>query len=199
LSHQPPRTVALVCHPSTPTTVVHVIDVGVTSLPDGSVRLRYFLDGEIERIVLPPRGAAQRAERLWQHTCFEAFLARSDARAYCELNFSPSGEWAAYGFSAYRDGMSLLSLDHGPEIAVSTSDDRLALEATVGPDIMLALPGTASLHLALSAVIEEERGRLSYWALAHPAERPDFHHPGGFVLPLDRADYDGEPATGGDG
>ena len=95
MSHQPPRTVEIVCHPATPTPVVHRIDVAVGTMPDGALRLRYFLDGEIERIALPRRVASRRADRLWQHTCFEAFIARRDARAYCELNFSPSGEWAA--------------------------------------------------------------------------------------------------------
>lgn len=173
------------CHPATPTTAVRRIDVGVGLLHDGALRLRYFLDGEIERIALPPRGIARRAERLWQHTCFEAFVARRDARAYCELNFSPSEEWSAFGFSAYREGMSQILLQRDPSIAVSVSEDRLALEAVVGPEILLALPGASSLRLALSAVVEETDGRLSYWALAHPAERPDFHHRDGFVLPLE--------------
>src|SRR3546814_3736372 len=31
--------------------------------------------------------------------------------------------------------------------------------------------------LALSAVIEELDGTKSYWALAHPPGKPDFHHP----------------------
>ena len=32
-------------------------------------------------------------------------------------------------------------------------------------------------RIGLSAVIETTDGALSYWALAHPAEKPDFHHP----------------------
>jgi len=196
MSHQPPRTVEIVCHPATPTAVVRRIDVGVGMMADGALRLRYFLDGDIERIALPPRGVARRADRLWQHTCFEAFVARRDARAYCELNFSPSEEWAAYGFSAYREGMSPLSLQRDPAIAVSISEDRLALEAVVGPEVLLALPGASALRLALSAVVEETDGHLSYWALAHPAERPDFHHRDGFVLALEPPEIDGPFASG---
>jgi hypothetical protein len=190
MSHQPPRTVEIICHPATPTPVVRRIDVAIGTLPDGALRLRYFLDGEIERIALPRHAAPRRADRLWQHTCFEAFVARRDARAYCELNFSPSGEWAAFGFSAYRDGMAPIPLQREPTIAVSLSEDRLALEATVGPEILLALPGASSLRLALSAVVEETDGRVSYWALVHPADRPDFHHRDGFVLPLEPPDVD---------
>jgi hypothetical protein len=33
-------------------------------------------------------------------------------------------------------------------------------------------------------VIEEGDGVLSYWALRHPAARPDFHHPEGFALEI---------------
>jgi len=36
----------------------------------------------------------------------------------------------------------------------------------------------------LSAVIEATDGSLSYWALEHPADKPDFHHPDSFALEL---------------
>jgi hypothetical protein len=40
------------------------------------------------------------------------------------------------------------------------------------------------LRVGLSAVIEANDGTLSYWALKHPAAKPDFHHPDSFVLEL---------------
>jgi len=40
------------------------------------------------------------------------------------------------------------------------------------------------LKLALSAVVEDDSGRLAYWALKHAPGKPDFHHPDGFVLEL---------------
>jgi len=46
-------------------------------------------------------------------------------------------------------------------------------------------PGAAALRLGASAVLETRDGVLSYWALAHPAARPDFHAAGGFTLRLD--------------
>jgi hypothetical protein len=42
-------------------------------------------------------------------------------------------------------------------------------------------------RLGLSAVIEEANGRKSYWALAHPPGKPDFHHSDCFVLELPAA------------
>jgi hypothetical protein len=41
------------------------------------------------------------------------------------------------------------------------------------------------LQLAFSAIIEDDQGVLSYWALTHPPGRPDFHHPDAFALELE--------------
>jgi len=57
---------------------------------------------------------------------------------------------------------------------------------------VIANPGTARENfelwsLAVSAVVEDRDGVLSYWALRHPPGEPDFHHPGAFTLQLDEA------------
>jgi hypothetical protein len=36
----------------------------------------------------------------------------------------------------------------------------------------------------LSAVIEAADGTISYWALKHPSDRPDFHHADSFAIQL---------------
>jgi hypothetical protein len=38
------------------------------------------------------------------------------------------------------------------------------------------LPSGAARQLGVAAMIEETNGRRSYWALAHPPGKPDFHH-----------------------
>jgi hypothetical protein len=38
--------------------------------------------------------------------------------------------------------------------------------------------------MEVSAVIEENSGAKSYWALKHPPGKPDFHHADGFDLTL---------------
>jgi len=42
-------------------------------------------------------------------------------------------------------------------------------------------------HVGLSTIVEENNGRISYWALAHPPGKPDFHHPDCFRLELPAA------------
>jgi hypothetical protein len=51
-------------------------------------------------------------------------------------------------------------------------------------DFDLAPFADTSLTLGLSAVIEEKDGTKSYWALAHPPGKPDFHHKDCFALTL---------------
>jgi hypothetical protein len=119
----------------------------------------------------PPPAAPRFADGLWQHTCFEVFVARPGMPGYLEFNLSPSGEWAAYAFSSYRQGMTRL----GTPIRIDFSEGILKAEIPLerGP-----------WRIGLSAVIEEEGGALSCWALAHPPGRPDFHHRDGFALEL---------------
>jgi hypothetical protein len=45
--------------------------------------------------------------------------------------------------------------------------------------------GDEKVVLGLSAVIEDESGALSYWALRHVPGKPDFHHPQAFAMELD--------------
>ena len=48
-----------------------------------------------------------------------------------------------------------------------------------------ALPDLAtatSVRAGVSAVVESEDGSLSWWALAHAGDKPDFHDPSTFVL-----------------
>lgn len=181
------RCVELIRHPGSASAgVVRRVYVEISSVQDSGLRLRYFVDGDVRRMRVPPPSPAQAADGLWRHTCFEAFVAGQGSTAYCEFNFSPSGEWAMYGFTRYREGMAPLGRALPPRLAASVADDRLALEAVVPRETLLGLPGGPMLRLGLAAVIERSDGGLSYWALAHPGDRPDFHDPAGFVLEVER-------------
>ena len=68
----------------------------------GPLSVVYTVEGNLEKLLIPERRQPRIAERLWQHTCCEMFVARKGAAAYHEFNFSPSGEWAAYAFADYR-------------------------------------------------------------------------------------------------
>ena len=177
-----PQTVALACHPSSPSTAVRGIDASARIGGAGKLAVTFALDADMSHVVLPRTRTPARADELWRHTCFEVFVALPDSDAYCELNFSPSGEWAMYGFVGYRRGMTPIDVRRAPRVAVRPTSRGLVLEAvTYLEDLPTPQPGSP-LRAGAAAVIEEKDGRLSYWALAHPSALPDFHHRLGFVL-----------------
>lgn len=166
----------LLCHASTPAPFVRSLRVQ-KNLRDGRMTLRYDLEGDIARLRIPAEGACVRRDELWKHTCFEAFLKPVDRPGYFEINLAPSGDWAAYRFSAYRDGMTVARFEP-PSIRCTRAPSHLQVTASFDmPDVR---PG--HVRLAIAAVIEDHEGHLSYWALAHPPGKPDFHHDDGFVL-----------------
>jgi hypothetical protein len=115
---------------------------------------------------------------LWRHSCCEAFVRARGARAYHELNFSPSGQWACYAFSGERQRDVGYQPVASPSIDCRRKADAFLLTAAV-PDALMP-PGEA-LEFGLAVVAESAAGTLAYWALAHPAARPDFHHPDAFA------------------
>ena len=156
----------------------------MTRTPDGGIAVSYVVTGELDRVRVPAPRAPRFADELWRHTCLELFVKEARADAYREFNFSPSGEWAAYAFERYRERNGA-DTPVEPRFAVQRDGRKLELNAVVPAGDRY--PADAALSLGLSAVIEETDGTLSYWALKHPAPRPDFHHAAAFALRLDGA------------
>ena len=71
-----------------------------------------------------------------------------------------------------------------PHIAVSSTSSRLELDALIRLDRLSAVHPRAVLRIGLSAVIEASDRTLSYWALRHPTDKPDFHNADSFALLL---------------
>lgn len=170
-------------HPSLDAPPGLKIDAGIELLPDGSLHLGFVLHGEasqLDRVLLPEPSAAIRVDGLWQHTCCEAFIGLSGQSGYREFNFSPSSAWAAYAFTDYRQA-AVMPLGPVPPIAFLRSEGALTLATTLAPGW---LPKSRPLCLGLCAVVELVDGTRSYWALAHSAAQPDFHHRDSFTLTL---------------
>ena len=173
----------LVPHPSTPpadpsfkvwANVNHASSLSSVA----TTNIWFGVGAPAERFVIPEAGEPGRRDELWRTTCFEAFLRAEGDEAYREWNFAPSGGWAAYDFSAYREGMMEAEVA-APYLRMEDNMTWFAIGATIAVD--------AERHwqLGLSAVLEEKDGTKSYWALAHcNNEKPDFHLPDCFTAKL---------------
>jgi hypothetical protein len=147
------------------------------------ITLEYSLAGDLASTAIARRAPSARAERLWEHTCFEAFIAPTAGARYYELNFSPSTEWAAYAFDGYRQGMRPLELAVPPTVRVAETKNELRVTAGIELDVLAEAPWP--WRIGLTAVVEDHAGRRAYYALEHPRDKPDFHDAAGFALLLD--------------
>lgn len=134
--------------------------------------LQYSLFGEMSQVRWPESVDRERTEGLWKHTCLEAFV--RTPTGYCEFNLAPSGQWASYRFDGYRKGMTL-----APETVRLIVNDGRADYLDIGA--LFDLPPGADL-MGISAVIEDVKGGLTYYAFHHAPGKPDFHHPDSFAL-----------------
>lgn len=175
-------TLRLIAHPDA---APHPFALDAEAVVSGprQLLLSYELRGPIDTVVIPPPAAgADRRDGLWQSTCFEAFI-RGRGDRYLELNLSPSTAWAAYAFAFYRGDPAPPPIAR-PAIAIEQEAGLLRLSAAIDLAAVDLLEGQDRWKLNLSAVIETIDGARSYWALRHPPEKPDFHHPDCFALEL---------------
>jgi hypothetical protein len=156
---------------------------GAVSIQINTIFVHFQMEGRVGEVRLPPFSRIPvRMDRLWEETCFEFFIGTKGSRRYWEFNLSPSGDWNVYRFSDYRESMH-------EETAVT----RLPIRDQRGADVFLLsaecelekiLPPGEGMDVGISAVIRSEAGGLSYWAMVHPGERPDFHRREGLLIEL---------------
>ena len=155
----------------------------ILSLDANWLTLRWKVEGA-DRVVLPPFAGRARTDGLWQATCFELFVKAPDAAGYAEFNLSPSERWAAYDFAGYRTGMAERPSPRAPVCMPRRGGSALIFDAAIPAGALPPLPWV----YGLTAVIEETGGHKSYWAIAHPQEKPDFHDPACFAARLAAAE-----------
>ena len=147
-----------------------------------SLTVEYTLTGAVEQLQVPPavHEVPSRRDNLWQHTCFEVFIGLPGSPRYWEVNASPNGDWNVYRFEDYRQAMVAEPACTG--IASTwlplTKGYCLTLEIPINDWLALDQP----LEIGISSVLETDS--LSYWALTHPGEEPDFHRRDSFNIVL---------------
>ncbi len=138
----------------------------------GILHFSFRAEGTLDEIVFPKaREKVMRRDEIWKSTCFEVFLLSEDG-SYLEVNLGSSGDWNVYRFDSYRSGRKLAAKFEVVLTQFEKTSGQLNLKAEVrGPWSKVQLKQVGL------AVIFEEGGTsdLSYWALAHREDRPDFH------------------------
>lgn len=147
------------------------------------INLSYQLKGNLQNILIPPAvEPPTRQDELWKQTCLECFLGVPGDRLYWEFNLSPSGHWNVYHFEGYRQGMQAeMAIAELPfQVNLQAQDLTLSIEL----DLETLNLGDRALEVAMTAVIQDTDKTVTYWALTHQTETPDFHQRGSFILKL---------------
>lgn len=173
------QTHRLTAHPAHPPARVSAIEARVIGWDEAWLRVRWRIE-DAQGLVVPPFAGRGRADELWRTTCFELFVRPGGGDAYVEINLSPSERWAVYDFSGYRDGMIERAASREPDCTMRQGSSFAIFDAAIPRDVLPPLPAAANF----TAVIEEQGGAKSYWALAHPEAKPDFHDPACFAAEL---------------
>ena len=180
----PGKEYVLVPHPDTPPNAVRGVRVEIIHhVRDDDLLLTFIVDGS-EHVARPGWATSVRLDGLWKTTCCEMFLAPVGSDTYFEFNYSPSTQWAAYRFDAYRAGGRDLPLSIDPSVDRGDDDPGYLVEV----DQDLSDMAVGAFQMGLSAVIEERDGTKSYWALAHAPGPPDFHNRDCFIATLPAPD-----------
>lgn len=167
----------LLPHPATPCAALDAIEA--TARRDGAgLVVDFVATGRLDKIRRAPASSPARTDGLWKTTCFECFVRAPGAADYLEFNFAPSTQWAAYAFARYREPLPPPDVAP-PRVVVRTTPERL----TLGAALMAPLP-EGPLIVALTAVVEDADGALSYWSLRHGPGKPDFHAADGFLFQI---------------
>jgi hypothetical protein len=163
--------------------------VGHVARRSDHLQVCYQLSGDLDSVVLPPPAVEgpRRCDGLWEHTCFELFLAAEGVQPYWEVNLAPNGHWNLYRLEGYRQGLAPEPDRETLPFTVSHRAGRpmeVALELALPTELLLACR-QHPLRLGVTAVVEQQGGTLSYWALAHGGAEADFHRREDFLLRLE--------------
>ena len=144
----------------------------------------YSVQGEIDEVLLfKPAHSPARRHELWKSTCFEFFFAIRDRSPYWEFNMSPSGDWNVYAMDAYRQvNMREESAFTQLPFEFRKTDPQLLLDLSI--DLNPILHQNQPLQIGITSIIQTLDESETYWALAHPGRRADFHLRESFVKQL---------------
>ena len=173
------QTHQLVPHPDHPPLAVGQVEARIIGADANWLRVRWRIEGS-QQLVVPAFAGKGRTDQLWQTTCFELYLKPLEGEAYCELNLSPSERWNAYDFDSYRAGMRERPFPREPECTIRQGSSFAIFDAAIP---VAGLP-SSDCAMGLCAILEEQGGTISYWALAHQEGKPDFHAPACFAAEL---------------
>lgn len=156
----------------------HAFDIQASlELVGATVEIDFLVKGNLTGIHLPKREEKRkRVIGLWESSCFECFILNNETKSYYEFNFSPEGHWNCFYFSKPKAPLTQSPNFEEIECTTKLLDQTFSLKASI--NLYNLHPGfwkKESMSFGLTSVIESN-SNLSYWAISHNDEKPNFHN-----------------------
>ena len=139
-------------------------------------------DGDLAQLRLPQAvpGVAphEPTEGLWRHTCMELFVSHGAAGRLPRVQ--PGAVRPVGGVPVFRVPCGHGTAHRHPAAAHRAADPGRPAAAERGRGAAGAAATPPACAWGSRPSWRTPRGRLSYWALSHGGERPDFHHADSF-------------------
>jgi len=146
-------------------------------LVGSNIEIEFIVKGKINEINFPKRAEfCKRVIGLWESSCFECFILNNETNSYYEFNFSPEGHWDCFYFPKPKAALSQSPNFKEIESVTTLKDQSFTLKASI--DLYNLHPGfwvKESMSFGLTSIIEINKS-LSYWAISHYDEKPNFHN-----------------------
>lgn len=172
----------LICFDITSLQQVEIFaDLIVNSTDNKNLFLKYQNNDPLSDVSFPTKDFVktgtelQRMDELWKSTCFELFLNVIGQNQYYEFNFSLDGFWNCYHFQGYRF----------PQPATASTDFEIESMKWSNNLLEISLRNFSNymqFNVGLTAVINDKKNQINYYALKHESGKPDFHVKTSFIL-----------------
>ena len=164
----------------------HITISGAVILKQNTLQINYQLQGDdIAAVNFPQLSqTSSRKDNLWEATCFELFVTTPESPLYWEYNLSPSGDWADFRFTDYRENKANEPSISNIDIDTETNNSKQFILTSSLP-LPEMLTGR-QLCIGISAVIKNHQGETFYYALEHRSQKPDFHNRKSFTIRIER-------------
>lgn len=136
----------------------------------------YLIVDPLEDVLL--QNQSGRLKGLWEHTCFEAFVAFENKKSYFEFNFSPQNAWNCFEFEDYRKPEVLKESGQFELLNMNFKNNLLRAEVRT----LLDCKKGDVFDVGLCAVLEDRHHNKTFWASQHAADKPDFHFRKSFII-----------------
>lgn len=155
----------------------------VLKLNKTEFQIEYVLTGPLDEVLIPDKyqGMYRRTEGLWEETCFEFFIAGDSEQKYFEFNFSPDTSWDAYQFEHYRQKAQLQELIEVPQFDFYKTENSNLFKMVCRIQGPQSIAVQNNYDYSVTTVLKNKNGEVSYWALKHAGDKPDFHLRDSFI------------------